>query len=111
MEQTFYYIEVYDKESGRYYTNEVYSKVEAQEAVFKYIAQGYFARIVEKEMDVVQEEFKDCFELLCNQMGDCINCPRNRLEAEDCLERACEDAKTDEDKLLIITKMIKAAVH
>lgn len=110
MKQTVYRIEAYDKESERYYTNEVYSKVEAQEAVFKYIAQGYFARIVEKEVDVVQKEFEDCFDLLCNQMDGCVNCPYgDTWAAADCFQCAREDAKTDADKLLIITKMIKAA--
>lgn len=108
MKQTVYHVEAYDKESGRYYNDEVYSKSEAQEKVFEYIAQGFFARYTGKEMDVVQKEFEDCFELLCKQMDKCVNCPYGNTRAtEDCLESAREDAKTDADKLLIISKMMK----
>ena len=109
MKQTVYRVEAYDKESGRYYNDEVYSKPEAQKKVFDYIVKGYFARIVEKEVDIVQKEFEDCFDLLCNQMDGCVNCPYgDTWAAEDCYQCAREDAKTDADKLLIISKMMKA---
>ena len=111
MTQTVYRVEAYDRTNERYYNDEVYSKSEAQKKVFDYIAKGYFARIVEKEIDVVQKEFEDCFEILCNQIHECIGCPYEEVRgAEDCFQCACEDAETDADKLLIIAKMMKA-VH
>ncbi len=108
MKQTVYRVEAYDRTNERYYNNEVYSKPEAQKKVFDYIAKGYFARIVEKEVDIVQKEFEDCFELLCNQMEGCSDCPYQEVNENNCLRQACEDAKTDADKLLIISKMMKA---
>lgn len=108
MKQTVYRVESYDKEIGHYEFEDVYSKAEAQKLIMENIEQGYFSRYTEREIDVVQQEFEDCLELLCNQLK-CSDCPYvNVRGAEDCLESAREDAKTDADKLLIISKMMKA---
>lgn len=108
MKQTIYHVETYDKEKGRFDSSIADSKSQAEKITLAYISQGYFVRFVEEEIDVVEKEFEDCFELLCNQMR-CSDCPyANVRGAEDCLESAREDAKTDADKLLIISKMMKA---